>query len=796
MLLSLNWLQEFVPFQGDVEELSHRLTMAGLEVEEILTPFAYLQSVVVGKIVECKPHPQSDHLSLCKVDVGKEILPIVCGAPNVGQGQHVPVALLGSKLPSGLVIKKAKLRGEVSIGMICSQKELELGSDTSGIWVLDQEKDLSLSVGQDLITALNLDKYVLDIGITPNRADCLSVLGLAREVAVLYDLPLTLPKFELKEEDPVLDYEVEVEAKEDCFLYQARLITGCQIKPSPYWMRAKLIASGVNPVNNVVDVTNYVLFELGQPLHSFDRSLLAGNKIKVARAQKEMSFVTLDGKERKLVPSDLLIWDQEKPVALAGVMGGANSEISDNSSEVLLECAVFNPITIRKTARRLGLGSESSYRFERGIDQGLAPFALDRAASLIQILSEGKVLTGVAKQEPRPWPKRLISFRPEKVSKLLGISIPAEFSKQTLQKLGCKVQEQGPWQVEVPSFRHDLSREVDLIEEVGRIYGLDRIESRLPKVSKSLDIQPERLVDFLNQVKTWARSAGLNETINYSFVGNKELDLLGLPAEERVYVLNPLSEEQNVLRTSLLPGMLGSVRVNVSRENKSLSLFEVAKVFFYDSEQETLCREENRLGIVLVGRRYPEKWPFPQEEVFDYVDLKGLVESFATFLGLKDLSFSKCDHPFLNPGVKIINQDQEIGCLGLVLEHIAKFYEVKENNIWYAELNLDQLLAFWPKKIGFKELPKFPAVKRDITVVCPLDLELGKIFEEITAYPANILENVYLKDVYYPQDKAEKNVTLRLIYRSKEKTLKDKEVDKLNQKIAQTVVEKLNLRFP
>ncbi len=799
MLLSLNWLKDFVPFAGDVEDLAHRLTMVGLEVEEIASPFAYLETVVVGKVVECKPHPKSDHLSLCKVDVGTEVLPIVCGAPNVAQDQLVPVALIGTTLPSGLTIKKAKLRGELSVGMICSAQELELGEDSSGIWVLNQEFS-NLKVGDNLIDALGLDRYVLDIGITPNRADCLSVLGLAREVAVLYSLPLQLPCVDVKESTEEIDYEIEIKAPEDCYLYQARLLTDCTLKESPAWLRFRLLASGIRPINNIVDVTNYVMLELGQPLHSFDRKLLAGKKIQVDLAREGQDFTTLDGKKRKLLRSDLLIWDAEKPVALAGVMGGENSEINENSTEVLLECAVFNPVTIRKTARRLGLSSESSYRFERGIDQLLSPFALERATHLLQQLTQARVLRGVARKETKPYKERIITFRPGKVSELLGIEISEEFCSKTLESLGCGLQPGAEkWLVTPPSYRQDLEREVDLIEEVGRIYGLDRIPATLPKVSKSLKVEKEDWFQFLSKIKHWAKGVGLNEAINYSFVAEETLDLLQKEdKEQRVYILNPLSEEQNVLRTNLLAGILNTVRVNFGRENRDLRLFEVAKAFFLDKEQETLCREEHRLALLLTGSREGNFWPYSADKKVDYLDLKGLVEHLAQVFGCQDLEFRLVENKdfYLKPWVKVFQQGEEIGFLGLVEEEIADRFEANQE-LWYADLNLEKIFAcYQQKRYSFQELPKFPGTTRDITLVCPLSLKLVEVLEVISELKVALLEEVRVIDIFYPQGKAEKNVTLRLFYRSKDKSLKDQEVNKIHDKIGKTLLDKLDVRFP
>ncbi|MFP5238223.1 MAG: phenylalanine--tRNA ligase subunit beta, partial [Acidobacteriota bacterium] len=415
MLLSLNWLREFVPYEGPVDTLADRLTMLGLEVEGVSRPFAAAADVVVGHVLTREKHPDADKLSVCTVDVGEAApLQIVCGAPNVAAGQRVPVAKIGTVLPGGLAIKKSKIRGVESFGMICSEPELGLAEKSEGILVIEGEP----APGVTLAQAMNLDDTILEIGITPNRADCLSILGLARETAMAFGLPLSLPRFQLNEsgEDATSLVSVTIEDPTLCPVYRARVLKGVAMGPSPAWMRYRLTAMGQRPVSNIVDVTNYVMLELGQPLHAFDRNLLAGGRIVVKRASDGMRFTTLDGQERTLTGSDLLICDAEKPVALAGVMGGENTEMNAASTEVLLECAVFNPATIRKTGRRLGISSESSYRYERGVDQPASLFAMNRAAALMAQVSGGTVLPGVACAEPAPWVSTPLSFRPARAT--------------------------------------------------------------------------------------------------------------------------------------------------------------------------------------------------------------------------------------------------------------------------------------------------------------------------------------------------------------------------------------------
>ncbi|NJB69132.1 phenylalanyl-tRNA synthetase beta chain [Desulfobaculum xiamenense] len=798
MLLSLNWLREFVPFTGTDEELADRLTMLGLEVEEVIRPFAHLDNVVVGHVVECERHPEADKLSVCKVDVGEgEALPIVCGAPNVAKGQKVPVAKVGAELPGGMTIKKAKLRGQVSMGMICAEDEIGLGDSHAGIMVLDE----ALAVGTPLVDALGLDHTVLDVSITPNRGDCLSVLGIAREVAMAFGLPLTMPEARVAEvAEPAAELvRIVIDDPALCPLYQARILRGVKIGPSPAWMRYRLIAVGLRPISNIVDVTNYILMELGQPLHAFDRTLLEGGEIRVAAAEEGAKFTTLDGQERTLLGTDLLIRDAVKPVALAGVMGGANTEMNDASTEVLLECAVFNPPTIRKTARRLGLHSEASYRFERGVDQGGSPFAMERAASLMAALAGGEVLSGVVKAEPRPWENLTLRFRMGRCTSLLGIDLGVEFCRTTLEGLGCVVDATDPedWKVVAPSHRLDLEREVDLFEEVARVYGMDRIEAVLPRVPKSLDAIAlvDRRFDFSMRIKHWARGIGLRESINYSFVGHEDLDFFNLPKENRVSVMNPLSEEQNVLRTALAPSMLQNVRTNVGQGANRLRLFEFSKVFWADAQSETTVTEPSRIALLVYGRRDPERWPWPKEESAGYADVKGMVEHLLMSLELPGAEYRLRDgHPYLAPCVEVVLDDEVVGEIGRVKAEIADHYNARRE-VWIAEMDADALREWHEGLVpGFSPLAKFPAIKRDITFVAPATLSAGKLLAAIREVDEPLMEQVALVDCYEPEGGETRNLTVRLTYRHPERTLKDKDVEKRHAHIVKMVLDALPVR--
>jgi len=798
MLLSLSWLREFTPYRGSIDELSHRLTMVGLEVEEIVRPFAHLSPMVVGRVVEKKQHPGADKLSLCSVDAGTgENLSIVCGAPNVQAGQNVAVALEGTELPGGQVIKKTSIRGETSQGMICSEAELELGQDSSGIMVLDG----AFSPGTGLRRALDLEEFVLDIGVTPNRPDCLSVMGLAREVAALFDLPLYKPVLDLHEDNSRHcpdEVQIEIDDPSGCPLYQARIISGCAIKPSPDWMRYRLMAVGVRPINNIVDITNYIMLEQGQPLHAFDRDLLEGDRIRVDRSRPGFKFTTLDEQERELNDQDLLIWDSEKPVALAGVMGGANTEINEHSTRVLLECAVFNPLSIRQTARRLGLHSESSFRFERGVDQANAPFALDRAAQLMSELGQGRVYQGVSRAEPRPCKPVQVYFRRERANSLLALDVDQEYCRRVLTSLGCEVQEEGgAMQVTVPIYRPDITREVDLIEEIGRVYGLDKIPEHLPKVQKSMHHEDaDSEYRFLGAVKQWARGLGLQEAINYSFVGMADLDYLGVPLEGRVKVFNPLSEEQDVMRTHLLPGLLNTLKHNLGQGNTRLKLFEAARSFEQDSSSETGVRENNRLALLLYGRRHRGHWPHPEDDA-DFYDLKGLVENLlGAFGGLEGRFVLHREHPCLEPAVECICREKTLGVLGRVAPDKARAYKARKD-IWYCDLDLDLLHSLGSRsRPQFQPLPRFPVVKRDMTIVTPMELAYHQLRDVVENAGVDILEDISLVDVYLPPERQEKKLTLRLTYRHPERTLKDSEVDREQQKLADLLLKKLPVGFP
>jgi phenylalanyl-tRNA synthetase beta chain len=802
MLLSLNWLREFVPYAGSGAELGEALTMVGLELDGLSRPYEHLRPIVVGHVVECGPHPESDHLSVCRVDVGDETLDIVCGAPNVAKGQKVAVAKVGVTLPDGTTIKKAKLRGQPSFGMICSERELGLSDEHDGIMVLDG----SAVVGASLLDALGLDDEVLDVSVTPNRGDCLSVLGLAREVSAITGLPLTMPDTGLEESGPAASSMVSVEVlqPELCPLYLGRVIEGASVRRSPGALRYRLQSVGVRAISNLVDVTNYIVMELGQPLHAVDLDTIHEGRVLVRAANEGERFTTLDGQDRVLTSADITIRDPKGILCIGGVMGGLDSEITDKSTRVFLESAIFNPPNIRRTSRRLNLKSEAAFRFERGVDQSGSEFALNRASAMMARLGGGLVRPGVVRDEPLPWKSPRISLRKSRAEGLLGIALDNAFCLDTLKALRCEVDNAADspepvWMVTPPSYRRDLTREADLVEELARIYGVDRIPATLPNIRHTLEgvDNAEPAHAFISRVKHWGRGAGLHESVTYSFVSHKDLDHLGIPAEGRISIMNPLSDELNTLRTRLAPGLLNALRNNLAQGAPSVTLFECASTFTADAASETTARETPTLGVIVCGQRYESGWPQPAGDL-DYLDLKGILERLLASFSLPAAEFvpARADAamPWLAPCVDILVQGQALGFVGRVKPDFADPYHAKKP-VWMAEINLEVLHRLHSEAtIRFSPLPVFPPVRRDITFMAAPGITAGAIIERVQGLNSPLLSSVRLIDCFEPEGGSERHLTFRLTFRHKDKTLKDAEADKQRDHIASTVVKSLGVK--
>lgn len=823
MLLSLSWLREFTPYEGDASQLTDLLTMLGLEVEEIKRPFTGLEAVLVGKVVEKKVHPGANKLSLCRVDIGSEILDVVCGAPNVDVDQFVPLAPVGVTLPDGTKLRKAKIRGEVSHGMILSEAEMGLSQESSGIYVLPFREG-EINPGERFISALKLDEEVLDVAITANRGDCLSVLGLARETAAALNLPLTLPPadFNIVADANEINLSIEINDPQTCPLYMGRVIQKVKIAKSPDNIRFRLHAVGQRPVNTVVDITNYVLFEIGQPLHAFDLGLIKSERIVIRLAHDGEEIVTLDGENRKLTAKDLLICDDDRPVALAGVMGGQNTEIRQDTQDVFLECAVFNPTLVRGTSRRLSLKSEAAYRFERGVDQAGSHFAMNRAAHLFSRIAGGMISSWAQTVEPRPHVPVKTIFRPQKASSILGLDtdqkFDADFCRQCLKNLGCRIGEidSPSWEIETPSWRNDLAREVDLIEEVGRFYGLDKIEPELPKFSQiKLDSTSSVEKDkkaaaylypafagsyvFFQKLRNILAGIGFKEAITYSFVSAEELDAWNEPMagkESLVRVANPLSEEGSVMRTCVSVGLMRSVKINLSNGNQDLRLFEIARTFHSDPGSETGVCEQDSLAMVITGSRRPEEFPF-KNELVDFADIKGALDALLLSLGLtggtyRVLLASKDKH-WLSPAAEVSIKNRRLGVIGRLRPELADLYHAR-SDVFLAEIDLLTLREISEEqKTSYQSLAKFPPVRRDLTLPLPLSRPAEDILKALDHIKEPLLEEAQLVDIYLPENSQEKNLTIRLTYRHPHRTLQDKEVDAVQEKIATTLRNNLQL---
>lgn len=783
------------------QELAHRLTMAGLEVSSISVIGAEFESIVVAKIEEISPHPNADRLLLCRVFNGKEILNIVCGAHNMKVGDKVALAPVGVVLPNGTKIKASKIRGVISEGMLCSGEELGIEEHSTGIFILPSE----LEVGRDLASALLLKDYVLDIDLTPNRPDCLSVIGIAREIAALYNLSVKLPSITVPEESQRVEefIQVKVEVPELCPRYTARYIYNVKIKPSPLWMRRRLESVGVRAINNVVDITNYVLLELGQPLHAFDYALLDQGKIIVKKASSGEKFFTLDNKERVLDEDVVMICDASKPVAMGGVMGGLNTEVTEKTQCLLLESAFFNPRTILKTSRKLGIKTESSLRFERGVNPETVVLALNRAAQLVADLAEGKVAKGIIDIYPNPLPSPpKIILNPQRVNWILGTEISRENMSHCLESLGIKVEPRPEPEEElvaaVPSYRPDLKEEIDLIEEIARIYGYDQISPTLPEMSIA-EGDSKFLFSQESKVRSLLVQSGFFEVITYSFISPEMVKALKLPDShplaKYIAISNPLSKDQSVMRTTLIPGLLATVVTNHKYKNMDLKIFEIGKVFLPE-EGKNLPQEKLMLGGLICGLRASESWNNPKEEV-DFYDLKGVLENIFYLLSLKNVDFqSDKSVSYLHPGLcsRILLEGTTVGFLGEVHPEVLDYLEISKK-IFVFEVDFNKIINYCDKKEKrIKPIPRYPAIARDIALIVDDKIEWQVIEKEVLEAKIQYLDEIKLFDVYRgdPIPKGEKSLAFRMTFQASNRSLTDEEVNLFIEKILSHLKRKIN----
>jgi phenylalanyl-tRNA synthetase beta chain len=789
MNVTLNWLKAYIDFEFSPSELADRLTMLGVEVESVKHLGTELEGVIVGSVTSIRPHPNADKLVLCQVDTGEtEELQIVCGAPNAREGMLAPVATIGATLPVGLTIKRAKLRGETSQGMLCSEKELGLSDDAAGLMELSTD----IPLGTPLSEALGLDDVVFELEITPNRPDCLSLIGVAREIRAETGNPLKLPTVDLQESGiNIRDLtSVTIGAPDLCPRYAARVIQGVKVAESPAWLRQRLESVGIGVINNIVDATNFVLMEYGQPLHAFDYHKLAENRIVVRRARDNEQITTLDEVERELTPDMLVIADAEKPVALAGIMGGYDSEITETTCDVLLESAYFNPLSIRATAKALGISTEASYRFERGADPGAVLAALDRAAQLIAELTGGTICDGIVDVYPGQQSLTEIQLRPERVNFVLGTTIETAEMVQILDRLGFDVDTtEEVYQVVVPTFRSDVTREIDLIEEIARVYGYDNIPTTLPKGDIPVPA-PTPKTEARRRIKHFLLAAGMMEAVNYSFCDPNCFDKIRLNADDplrnTLQLRNPLSPEMSVLRTTLTPGLLENAQHNRNHQIDTIALFEIGGVFVHDGEE----KEPERVTGVLAGQIGEGVYSDPYRHP-DFFDIKGLVEGMLEVCGVVDWTLQKTDAPTFHPGrnAEVLLGDRRIGVFGEVHPEVLENYDLPYKAYLF-EFDLEGLADAATFAKRFEPISIYPKVARDLAIVVDKETLSDMPTELIYTTGGDAVDSVRLFDVYEGEQVPEgkKSLAYTITYHSATETLTDKAVNTLHDE----VVKRLN----
>jgi len=785
MKVPISWLKEYVDIDVPAKELAEQMTMTGSKEEETMELGEDIRNVVVGRIVKISEHPNADKLVICQVDVGTgDPIQIVTGAPNVAEGQLVPVALHGSHLPGrgGMDIKKGKLRGEVSAGMLCSGDELELsdadypGAEVYGIMILQEDYPL----GMDIREALMLRDTVIDFEITSNRPDCLSVQGLAREAAVTLGKSFMTPAITLDPMEGSAEDEatIRIDAEDLCPRYCGLVVRDVKIAPSPMWLRRRLAACGVRSINNIVDITNYVMLEYGQPLHAFDLDKLTDQTIIVRRAQQGETMTTLDDQERPLSPDMLVIADAKRAVALAGVMGGANSEIDENTKNILFESAVFDPVSVRKTAKRLGMRTEASMRFERGVSPQTTPMALTRTAQMIQQLGAGRVINGMLDVCECDLAPKTLDVKWPKINELLGLSLNPGQMQDILVALGFEVRMQGEvLAIQVPHYRLDIEGMADVAEEVARIYGYNNIPMTLMPESPSEAMKTRRQY-LMDRIRECMVGMGAYEASTYSFQSEDVYQKMRLSVPTLMKISNPLGEDQNVMRTSMLPGLLGSLAHNQSHKVPACMLFEAGRVFLTDQkpgELTELPREPLRMGLVWYG------------EGADFFRLKGMAEVLLDELGLLDAAvIEQGTHPSYHPGrCAVIKLDgNEAGYLGELHPETVERNDLT-GRVYAWEMDLEILLKYAKTEKTYRPLPKYPAVERDLAVVLKKDIPAARVREIICREGGECLASAELFDVYEGAQVPEghRSLAYALTYRAADRTLTDEEINPLQEAI-------------
>lgn len=811
MKVSLNWLKSYISVDLEPSVLSEKLTMAGLEVEAIEEKYDYLTHVVVAKVLDVNRHPNAEKLSVCRVDVGgAQPLQIVCGAPNVRKGMFSPCALEGAVLPGDLKIKAGKLRGEISQGMLCSASELRLNSDASGIMDLEGEYE----AGTPLDRALKLSDTIFELNLTPNRPDCLSMIGVAREMGAFTDsgykvkLPLfALPEEKIGKESIHIHAQVEILAPDLCPRYSAGLLFDVKIKPSPFWLKERLEVIGLTSINNVVDITNFVMMEMGQPLHAFDFDRVAKGKIIVRRAGSDAEFTTLDSKTHTLQPDMLMICDGERPVALAGVMGGENSEITDSTTRVLIESAYFNPVSVRKTAKITGIATDASHRFERGIDPDGTVNALKRAVSLMAELCDATVAQGFIDAYPEKFVPTDIELSATVLNTRLGTDIDADIIKRILESVEFEVEKKDEDRlvVGVPSFRVDVTRPEDLSEEVARLWGYNNIQTSYPLVqAEGRSLSPK--VDLRKKIRQILCGFSLSEAINYNFIHENSCDRLNLAEEDKKRnvetILNPISDQMSVLRSSMIPGLLETMKKNNSQQIPSVRIFEIGKIF-HATQKGSLPEETEMVAGLLTGNRSEQTWYSKKSEI-DFFDLKGVVEGFFEALMIRDLKFERIEDksfPYYQKGhgAFVKSGDVLIGTLGKMDAKVLKNFGLKQDAFVF-DFSFNAIQDLLPGSITARLLPKFPSISRDITIIVSSSVAVGSVLKQMNVFSGRepLIEHIFLFDAFEgpPLSEGKKSLSFRIIYRSEEKTLKEKNIQKIHEALSKMLLNEFDAYLP
>ncbi|WP_195946928.1 phenylalanine--tRNA ligase subunit beta [Paraclostridium bifermentans] len=790
MLVPLKWLRDYVDIDRETQEFADMMTMTGSKVEKVEFFGKETNGVEVCKILEIEQHPDADRLKVTKVEVAdSQILQIVTNATNINVGDYVPVARIGAVLPGDFKIKKGKLRGVLSEGMFCGAEELTIPSQyveehkKDGIYILDHQD--SFELGMDVREALGINDALIEFEITSNRPDCRSIIGIAREAAVTLGKELKYPQITVNGSNEEMKFEIDVQT-ELCKRYCGKVIKDVKVGPSPYWMQRRLIEAGMRPINNIVDITNYVMLELGQPLHAFDLEDIKYNKMIVKLAQEGEKFTTLDGVERTLTSDMLVIGNQDKTLDLAGIMGGENSEVKDNTTSIFLEGASFAKENIRATSKKLGLRTEASSRFEKGIDVNLTEAAVNRACQLIEELGCGTVLNGMLDYYPKKEEVQKITANPERINKLLGVNVPMDQFINILESLEfkCNLISSDKLELEVPSFRLDICEDADILEEVARIYGYENIPSATLEGNATAGVKTNKQ-KFMDNVKSNSIAVGLNEILTYSFVSPRGVDKLNLAEDDErrefVKIINPLGEETSVMRTTLIPNMLDVISTNLSHKVEEVYAFECGNTF---RPQEGLPVETKKLSIGMYGKEV------------DFFSIKGAVETILTNVGFDGYEVEpETKNLTFHPGrcAKLVYNNICIGAFGELHPDVLENYDLNQR-VYVAEIDIDLVFENLNNSKVYNPLPKYPATTRDIALLVKDEVFVKQIEDIIKANGSDILESYQLFDVYKGAqiEEGHKSIAYSITYRSKDKTLTDEDVAKVHDKIVSELSEKLN----